>query len=286
MSKSRLLFLIGIIFTFLSSNIYAQANKYGFGNYFSGTRNYIEISYGFGKLKHKDINTPFFNASQNEIILGRRTFKPVAKYKLIQFTDSYLFSSYIDDYTEGDIENPKISYDNWKFGLGYRKGYGYRLGSMAIFPYYQMGLVWNKMNINLPRGNNSFIPENELKVLRYFEDQIKFGTTNIGGVDLRINSFLGIGASYETNIYFLYHKFWKQFGSYFIETISQTGIDYLTEGVIIRAMPEVTPILYFILKNGLSYYFYTLKQDEMNWPFDSPAPLTFETVKFSLQISI
>lgn len=287
MSNGKVLFFFLIIlYGIIPTKNYCQANKYGFGNYYAGTKNYVEISYGFGKLKHKKVNTPFFNASQNEIVLGRITYKPVAKYKLIEFSDSYLYSSYVDDYKESSLEVPKISYDIWKFGLGFRKGFGYRINNMGIFPYYQMGLVWNKMNINLPQNEGSFITSDELNELRFYEDQIKFGNTNIAGVDIRLSSFIGIGASYETTIFFPYHKFWKQFGSYFIETLAQTSLDYLTEGVIIKAIPELTPVIYFLLKNGLSYYFFTLKQDEMNWPFNTPAPLTMETIKFSLKVSI
>ena len=74
-------------------------------------------------------------------------------------------------------------------------------------------------------------------------------------------------------------------GSILIETLSQTGIDFLTEGVIIKASPTLTPIVYFLLKNGLSYFFYTLKQEDMNWPFNSKAPLTLEAVKIDLKIT-
>ena len=64
-----------------------------------------------------------------------------------------------------------------------------------------------------------------------------------------------------------------------------TGIDFLAEGVLIEKVPAITPILYFLLKNGLSYYTYTLKQEEMNWPFETVAPLTLESLKFSVKIS-
>ena len=57
------------------------------------------------------------------------------------------------------------------------------------------------------------------------------------------------------------------------------------KGVILKSMPEVAPVLYFILKNGLSYFFFTLKQENMNWPFDTVPPLTFEALKFNLKIS-
>jgi hypothetical protein len=239
-----------------------------------------------GELKHKILKTTFHGLAQNEIIIGRRFVKPVANYKLIQFSDNYLFSSYVENYNSNSNNNFKLSFDTWKFGFGFRKGFAYRIGEFAIMPYYHMGLAWNKMNLSLPREGNQFIPENELLFLRNYEDQIKFGTANIAGLDLRISSVIGIGASYEMGVIFPYHKFWQQFGSFFIETFSQTGLDYLTEGVLIKAMPEITPFLYFMLKNGLSYYFYTLKQEDMNWPFTSTSPVTQETIKFSLKITL
>ena len=71
-----------------------------------------------------------------------------------------------------------------------------------------------------------------------------------------------------------------------IETFAQTGVDFLTEGVLIKAAPSITPILYFVLKNGLSYYLFTLKEEEMNWPFETVAPLTMKVLRFNLKISL
>jgi len=96
---------------------------------------------------------------------------------------------------------------------------------------------------------------------------------------------IGIGAAYEKAVIFPYHKFWKQTGSFFIETLAQTGIDFLTEDVIIKHIPGLAPILYFVLKNGLSYYIFTLKQDDMNWPFKTAKPITLEAVKFNLKVT-
>jgi hypothetical protein len=45
------------------------------------------------------------------------------------------------------------------------------------------------------------------------------------------------------------------------------------------------PIMYFVLKNGISYVFYTQLQEKMNWPFNSETPLTIETIKIGASIS-
>lgn len=275
--------LIIIFFHFETS--FAQLGEFGFGSYYTGTKDFIEVSYGLGDLKHKSISTSFNDLSQNEIIIGRRYIKPAANYKLINFSDNYLFSSYINDYSSSTDENYKLSIDMWKVGFGYRKGFGYKLGNMAIMPFYHMGLVWNNIDLKLPKLDNPFMENDEIAYLRNYEDQIKFGTSNIGGLDLRLSSVIGIGASYEMDVILPYHKFWQQTGSFFIETMAQTGVDFFMEGVMLKAAPEIVPIFNFLLKNGLSYYFFTMKKDEMNWPFKSISPLTQETFKFSLKIT-
>ena len=262
------------------------SNDFGFGNFYTGTKDFIEIGYGIGKLSNSLINSPFSNLSNSEIIIGRRFQKPTARYKLIEFSDNYLYSSYVDDYKENTIDNDKISYEIWRFGFGYRKGFGYRLGDIAVFPYYHIGIGWNKININTPQIEGVHISVNDSLRLKNYDDEIKFGTSNIGGLDFNLSSTLSLGASYETAVIFPYYQTWKHIGSFFIETFAQTGIDFLTEGVIIKAVPSITPIIYFMLKNGLSYYLFTLKKDEMNWPFQSTSPIAIESYKFSLKITL
>lgn len=296
MSKFYIYFSILIAFNLIPFSVFSQPiqqnqllisqpGDFSFSSWYSGTRNFAEVSYGVGSMQHITLQTSFNSPVINEIKLGKRFLKPIARYKLIEFNDNYLFSSYVDDNIQSINNTNKLSYEIWRFGLGYRKGFGYNFGGFGILPYYQMGLVWNKINLNLPRSDFFVLPEEDIHIINHFEDQIKFGTTNIAGVDFRISSVFGIGASYETAIIFPYHKVWKQMGSFFIETLAQTGIDFLTEGVIIKAIPEVAPVIYFILKNGLSYYLFTLKQENMNWPFNTVAPLTIEGFQFNLKIT-
>jgi hypothetical protein len=54
---------------------------------------------------------------------------------------------------------------------------------------------------------------------------------------------------------------------------------------IIRSSKLLGPVMYFVLKNGLAYVFYTQLQDKMNWPFDSETPLTIEALKIGASIT-
>ncbi len=268
-----------------TSVLVAQLNELNFGNYSSENKYYIEVSYGTGNLKNEKNSTNFNPYSQSEIILGKRFIKPILGSKVISFTDNYLSSSYIRDYV-GNNKEAKINFNIWRFGLRYRIGYGYRFRNLSIMPYNHIGFSWNKCNFSsLFNVETTQYLSNELKKINVYNNAIKFGTSHFGGIDIRLSKMFGIGASYEAEVIFPQHIFWKQFGSFLIETLSLTSIDYLTEGVIIKAIPSLTPIIYFFMKNGLSYYFFTLKQDNMNWPFATRPPLTLETFKISLKIT-
>lgn len=279
-----------IIFPQENINLKSAQDNFNFGSWFSGTKNFIEVSYGFGELKHKNFESEFNPLSLSEIKLGKRYLKPAGNYRILEFEDNFLFSSFLND-NSNNTQNIKINFKIWRFGLGFRKGYGYSFGNnFAILPSYQLGFVWNQSEFNHPIERILSVETNqawqkEIKILNDYDNEIKFGTTTVAGLDIKISSMLNIGVNYETQIVMPAYLVWKHFGSFGIELLSQTGIDFLTEGVIIKAAPSITPILYFLMKNGLSYFFYTLKQEKMNWPFDTKVPLTMEALKFDVKIT-
>ncbi|MBK8944163.1 MAG: hypothetical protein IPM32_02730 [Ignavibacteriae bacterium] len=292
--KSKFLLLIvftsQIIFPQENLNSLSTQDDFNFGSWFSGSKNFIEVSYGFGELKHKEFTTDFNPISISEIKLGRRYLKPAGNYRILEFEDNFLFSTYLN-YNQTQKQNLEINTNIWRFGIGYRKGYGYSLGTnFEILPSYSLAFVWNQSKFNHPSeriltNTQITIWEEENKILKKYDNEIKFGNTNSAGIDIRISSMLNIGVNYETQILFPQYLVWKHLGSFGIELLSQTGIDFLTQGVIIKAVPKLTPILNFLMKNGLSYFFYTLKQEKMFWPFDTKAPLAMETLKFDLKIT-
>jgi len=262
--------------------LFPENYDFGVGLWNTIAENFVEVSYGFGNLSHKKIKENFNNVSLSEIKIGRRFTGPAGNYKILSFNDSYLFSSYVTYNTITNENSTKINAELWRFGLGYRKGFGYNFAGSILFLHNQFGFIWNKSSFNFNQFNLS---ENSQTTLKKYDD-IRFGTINSGGIDFKLMSFLGVGALYETTVIFPRHLFWKQAASFFIELFSQTGIDYFTEGVLLKSVPRITPIFYFLLKNGLSYFFYTLKQDKMNWPFNTETPLTTQAIKFNLNIFI
>ena len=87
--------LVSAFILFNTLTVTSVSQDFGFGKYYTGSRDFIEISYGIGELNHKKIGTEFANLAMTEIKLGRRFLKPTAGYKIIQFSDNYLFSSFV-----------------------------------------------------------------------------------------------------------------------------------------------------------------------------------------------
>lgn len=258
-------------------------DDFDFENLSTTTKSFIEIYYGLNSLKYKPYlaNENAAQGSLTEIAYGRRTKNPAGNYRIAEFEDEYFFSSYFS--TPAPKNNTEINFTLWRFGLGLRKGYGYYTGSeISIFPFYQMGLTWNRGDFSEP---NIKTFTGQISFFKRFNGNLRFGTINNAGLNIGITNSLTIGGSYETAVIFPRYLVLKQLGSFLIELLSQTGIDYLTKGVIIKASPSITPVAYFLLKNSLSYLFFSLKKEKMNWPFNTEAPLTLETYKFSISIA-
>ncbi len=288
-------YLSFVLLFFLCLSAYAQKinsiqnykatnfDNFDFENLSTTTKSFIEIYYGLNSLKYKPYlaNKNVAQGSLTEIAYGRQTKNPAGNYRIAEFEDEYFFSSYFSGLTPKN--NSEINFNLWRFGLALRKGYGYYTGiNISIFPYYQMGLTWNRGDFAEP---NIRTFTGEVSFFKRFNKNLRFGTINNAGLNIGITNFLSIGGSFETAVIFPRYLALKQFGSFFIELLSQTGIDYLTKGVIVKAAPNITPVAYFLLKNGLSYLFFSLKKEKMNWPFNTEAPLTFETYKFHITIA-
>ena len=288
-----ILLVISVLFiynsTFAQSSLFSKNDEIVLGGDFDfeslseTSKNFVEVTYGYSSLFYsgKNFTSSFSPSTLTEIKLGTSTIKPEGNYSILSFEENYFFSSLLTSYNK---EDSQVSFELWRLGAGARNGYGYNIkNSFQVIPYYHFGLAWSRGNFDEPELLGDL---EEKKYLDKFNNTVRFGTTNSAGMQIKVSQLISFGAEYETDIIFPKHLAFKQFGSFFIELMSQTGIDYLTKGVLLKAIPQGVPVIYFLLKNGLSYLFYTLKEEEMNWPFESEAPLRMETLKFNLKISL
>ena len=242
-------------------------------------RPFVEGIYGIGEPKHTKFTDSF---SKFGLIEARVGYSEIKKYRktMWELDERFAFGNYLSsdaDFLEDKSGN--IKSEAYRFGFGNRLGYGYKLGPVALIPYNQNQFIWTKLMTTRPEDIS--LEDND--ILDRYEGTYRFGVSTEGGVKLEMFEFLSVVASYELAVVYPRVIFWPWLGSY---VIMQTGLGVVSvfSEDIVKSSPLLGPIIYFLLKNGISYAFYTGLQDRMNWPFESETPLTMQSVKLGASI--
>lgn len=163
--------------------------------------------------------------------------------------------------------------DMWRFGFGGATGYGYDLGESAIIPYHSTSISWSRVKFKDALSDSS-----DAVIANRFNESFRFGSATESGIKIQIIPLISLDVSYERSIIFERHLFWKWAGGGIIEAASQGMLDHFI-GKIGKSSPLALPIVSVILKSALSYGIYELRQEKMNWPFNSAAPLSYDQWK-------
>ncbi len=251
---------------------------------------FLELNYGIGEPKQKEFSSGFSKIGLAEIKLGFNSSEETDNENILEIDEKFFFGSKIstDLNSSGNDTPDKQKTNLLRLGVAKRTGYGYELGAISIFPYNERGFVWSQLKINkadyperlIPPYMSYFPPEllADSYILDRYNKQTRFGTISEGGIRLNFASAVSFNAAYEADVIFPRHLFWKQAASYILEDLGSHSIDYFVEDVL-DSSPAAAPIVSFLLKNAYSYGWYLLKKEKMNWPFETEAPLTYETFK-------
>lgn len=287
--KNAIVLLFAFIFLFTSLNaqkLYGTfEDDYDFDMFDWDFRNpTIEVNYGNSYLKHKTFDGKFSMAGLTEIRLG---YNKTDDYEDIPYIKEFservlILSNKSTEISGKSNEMNKYKSDTWMAGFGTFDGYGYQAGGLVIIPYNGDSFIWTKFNsADLSPETENVIAE---KPLLRFNNAIRFGTASEAGIRLQPLPFLSVNAAFETNVVFPRHLFWKHLISGLIELGSQSVADKFVEKIM-DSSPAAGPIVSFVLKTGISYGFYKLKQEKMNWPFKTETPLTFENFKIGMSFT-
>jgi len=134
----------------------------------------------------------------------------------------------------------------------------------------------------MPKTNSPITMLNppDIIITDFFSKTLRFGNSFQGGVQFKFNN-IGIDAAYERSVIYSRHLFWKWGGSELIEVTGQWLVDLFVEDIL-DSSPGAAPVVNFLLKNALSYGIYELRQEKMNWPFETAAPIVFNQFKIGV----
>ncbi len=246
----------------------------------------MEFTYGLGEPKHDKLTSKLAKIGLAEIKLGYSSIDQVDNY-VVEVKDKFIFASKIATNLQSEKANSdELRSELFRFGFGLRTGYGYDFNQIGILPYSENAVVWSKLDMKDYPAAILPIPifvdaSNDSEILDRFNKEIRFGTLSEGGIRVEAGRVISFNAGYEAAVIFPRHLFWKHLVSFAIEEAGLKALDHFADEVL-DSSPIAAPIVNFVLKNGFSYLFYTLKKENMNWPFKTEAPLTYETVKFGV----
>ncbi len=239
---------------------------YGFSNIqlpagFEGlsiSRTYdLELRYGFTRINDElDVPHRFYYASE---------------YAFLNNSSSFLKPKF--------WISTGINVDSWRFGIGYKNGYGYMMPNNQRLTLYHSGmLTWTSVDFEE-------IPANEFQrnFITQYDERIKFGMSYEGGILFRFYDNFNLNLAYDQSLVFPHHEFMKWVGSATIDLVFQRTIDFFGDDLLER-YPDLFPVINFLVKNGYSYIIHSLREDEMNWPFDSKTALGYDHFKLGITI--
>lgn len=236
----------------------------------------ISLSYGQSQIKHKDFSSDITKPNLLELKLGYTSIYPY-KYSadILKYKFNYTFIG--NYFTKNKNDNSgNITTDMWRFGFGWATGYGYDLGESSIIPYHSTSLAWSRVNFK-----DAPLSLDDALIADRYNESFRFGTGAEAGIKFKIIPLVSLDVSYERSIIFERHLFWKWAGSGIIEAASQGMLGHFI-GKIGKSSPFALPIVRVILKSALSYGIYELRQEKMNWPFNSAAPLSYDQFKLGV----
>jgi len=237
--------------------------------------------YGITDIKDKDITQSLADGNLLQLDLGhtRRTTSRYAEY-ILKYSYKNLYFGYVSSELSGSSsDTSQINSKTWRFGFARSSGYGYKMGESALIFYNSWSWDWSKVDFT-DRANNPI----DQNTLDYIEDGLRFGTSADGGIRFAVTPLITLDVGYQRSTIFHRHLFWKWAGSAIIEAASQGLLDIFIKEIF-YASPSAGPIVYFLLKNALSYGIYELRQERMNWPFSSAPPLAFDSFKFGVMFT-
>lgn len=245
---------------------------------------FVEVNYGLSNVHNSVLGKNIFGDIYSaELKLGYSKIKPKEEPYLAYSKDKYFFVSNFSPNLNLDNNNSLIKPELWRFGFAERDGYAYTGEYFTLLPYHLGGINWTRLDLS-STDIRTYVPADR-DVLNRFNSEFRYGTLNEAGVKLQFgDGFFGVNAGYETAVIFPRYLIWKHFGSFIIEQAAQKAVDEFVEEIMEHS-PAAGPVMNFLLKNGLSYAFYQLKKDDMNWPFKTEAPLTIETYKVGLTVT-
>jgi hypothetical protein len=234
----------------------------------------ISLYYGLSDNSLEKLDHALARTNLVELRLGSTSKESVAvDTNILEYEYGYFSLTRISD-DLGESSGPdKLKTNVWRIHLGREDGYGYRIGGRDLVLYSSFALGGSKLKVE-----GDVPDESDRDRLDLFDDTYRFGNKMEGGIKLHLLPYLTADAAYERAHIYPRFLFWKALVSFGLEGIANWLLDEFIDKIL-ESSPAAVPVVNFFLKNGLSYGVYELREEDMNYPFETAPPFVTDSFK-------
>lgn len=252
--------------------------KFSIGNMVSIKSPMVELSVGNTSFSYSN-NSQFQSDLTMGVVLGFYSDKKVFRSDVHNTTQNGLYLTYVKS---SDSADSKASVNSWRFGFQNSDIYTLPLnssGSVGVeFATTQAPLSWFAQSF--PALGADSVTAAQLQG-RF--DGVRFGESSKASIGLRIADPVSISAGFEWSQAYERHLVWYWAMSSIIENVAD-GVGSYFVSAVGKSSPLASPIIHFIVRNGIAMGFKALRKNQMNWPFSTAAPLNY--YNYSIGVSI
>ncbi len=225
----------------------------------------------------------FAPVSGGELKIGftEKSSKVFKNTSIIELEQTFITLGMQDtEMLEADDEDYKI--ESWGFGLGMRQGYGYKISDKTDLSFFSGNRVgWIHSNFANKDDLTAADDLHNLDIINTYDDALRFTDGFEGGVSVTLYSPISLDFAYEGTIVYPRHMFWYWMWSGLLEEAGG-GLAGLFTDAVMEISPWAAPVIDAVLQNGIGFLFFKMRQQDMNWPIKTIAPLSYESYKVGL----
>jgi hypothetical protein len=242
----------------------------------------VEVSYGYGKPYQTKFDGEFAKFGSLDFRLGYSRIKTYERY-VVKMDEHFAFGSWFSkdlNLNDDSDSDKKVQAKLIRFGFGSRTGYGYEFSKTRILPYSQMQFSLTEFKSERPQDLNP----DDINILNRYEGSYRLSNAAEGGIRLEFFRSVAVSGSYEAAVVYPRVVFFPWIGGLIIQSVLVETVSHFAEDIVDRSS-GAGPIMYALIRNGMTYVVYLGVKERMNWPFKSETPLTHESFKLSLTFS-
>jgi hypothetical protein len=231
---------------------------------------------------NKDFDKSYVSAMSHNFDFGIALVNKGKKVSMeFNFSAFYQFSKQKNSGT-GEFE---MEYNG--FGIKTPEvAFTYELGNLGFRFYYPIPIDfgWYKFsNVNYP----SSFSEKERNFLENYNEQLKFSSAREFGLGLNIGNNFSLNLGYEGRLFHPSYKFLQQATGNAIE-LGVFAFSYLMTYTMFMSPGSnasiYTGLLFLLVPEATSFGMLQLRKNSINWPFESEAPLYYNSLKISANV--